>query len=337
MKKFFRAVRKLLSGMKTQTVDAIHTFRSNPIQNLSCILSSMTCVTSIIGLVAALIFYAVGGGYAAQIEAIRVYGVMSDNIYTAGNVTILTGGILGAIIRICLCIAFVLLLIVFFGKSRLLLRIGGVIMLLIAGGAIALLLWLDAVAHNKIKLEGRQLSFALKLLGDSDDMTRFYFLGFVILAALAVLLLFLALSECRQLTWHTLKAAIFSWAIMPLVLLFAENLIALVGFVLFCALLFAVLYFIFQAFADSNRQPSEPAPKPKAEHKQQPEEPKVKRIELPAGAKLYIDDGQGVGAPMTKCIFANTSVIDHKYICTYQSYRERKTIITVGGKPFFGL
>lgn len=72
------------------------------------------------------------------------------------------------------------------------------------------------------------------------------------------------------------------------------------------------------------------------ESRRQPEKPKGKRKELLAGVKLYVDDGQGVGAPMTKYIFTDTLVVNQKYICAYQSYREGKKIITVDDKPFFG-
>lgn len=338
---FFRLVGRSLRNMKIQTSNAIYSFANSPVENLSILLSSAAFLVSLVAFIVALISFICNGGYRTQLEAIRESGPL-DYKLSAGTVSILTGGVFGTIIKILLVMGFFLLLVHFWRKSRLFMRIPSIIALLLSGSAMGLMVWLHGVLYGRINLTGIWFSLALKILGNTaDTSTLFNNLIAVSLVAFAVLLFILAVSECRFLFWHTCRATIFSLIGIPFVLLVAENVVALIDIVFVAIMLMLFFRFLLAMLVDSNQESGSAGTSAKQKMKTEKAEHEVKRVKtlkFSAETKLFIAEGGGGVAPLgAKCIFAESSRNAKEYVCTYKDYKDQNVIIFIGGKQFIGL
>ena len=339
-KAFFRIVGKSFSDMKIQTSNAIHSFANSPIENLSILSSSTAFLMSLIAFIVALISFACSGGFAAQLKEINAVGALNYNL-SYGNVSILTRGVFGISIKTLLGIGFIFLLVCFWNSSRLFMKIGSIIVLVLSGTDLGLMLWLQEVLRNRIKPTGIWLAFAIKLLGDTSNNKVFEFLGIVVIVLFAPLLVMLGVSECKHLFWHICRTTIFSLFVMPLVLMLIENLVALVAIVLLALAVVAFIQFLIAMLADAGGESAGASLSIKREKKDEKvkhEVKQVKRLEYPAGTKLFFDEGGGAVAPLgAKCIFAETKYDTKKYVCTYKDYKEQNVIIFINKKQIRNL
>lgn len=341
LKGFLGITGKSLKNMKIQTGNAIHSFASSPVENLSILLASAAFLVSLVAFIVALISFICSGGYVIQLKEIDAVGPI-DYRWNSGNVSVLTGGVFGIISKILLCIGFFLLMVHFWSKSRLFMQIGSIIALLLSGSSMGLMMWLSGVWYGRIKPTGIWLSFALKILrNDADVSTLFNNLILISIIAFAVLLLILAVSECKSLFWHICRTAVFSLIAMPLILLVIENIVALAATVFLAIMVRLFIRFLLEALADSNRESGgaeipvkQKTKTEKAEH----EVKRVKTLKYPAGTRLFSDEGGGLVAPLgAKCIFAESPRNAKEYVCTYKDYKEQNVIIFIDGKQVTNL
>ena len=59
----------------------------------------------------------------------------------------------------------------------------------------------------------------------------------------------------------------------------------------------------------------------------------VKTIRFDDGIRFYIEKGNGIGSPMTMCIFADNGIINNRFVCTVDDYKKGKVVILVNQKP----
>lgn len=329
-----------LRNTKIQTSNAIHSFANNPVENLSILLASTAFLVSMVALVA-LISFICSGGYGEQIETIREIGPL-DYKWSAGTVSVLTGGVFGTIIKILLVMGFCLLLVHFWRKSRLFMRIASIVILLLSVSSMGLMVWFNGVWYGRIKPTGIWFSFALKILkNDTDVSALFNNLILISIIAFAVLLLILAVSESKSLFWHICRTTVFSLIAMPLILLVIENIVALAATVFLAIMVSLFVRFLLEALADSNRESGGaevPVKQKMKTEKTEHEMKRVKPLKYPAGTRLFIAEGGGLVAPLgVKCIFAESSHNAKEYVCTYKDYKEQNTIIFIDGKQVTNL
>lgn len=157
-----------------------------------------------------------------------------------------------------------------------------------------------------------------------------------LLVVLAILLYLLI--QRKRLFNRVIVAGIVSFACLPLLTLIAENLLALAAVTLFVIIVTVLIFFIGKLVSEELNNAASETVQKKSEVKSeiaratQKKETVIRTVELDANVKLYVDEGHGFGAPMTKCIFADMPLLDHKFICTVKDFNEGKVIIKRGGK-----
>lgn len=118
-------------------------------------------------------------------------------------------------------------------------------------------------------------------------------------------------------------------------LLLVENVLALAYVILFGICFCFVLMFIGVAISESGAPEgaasAESHQKP-AEKLKKTETEEINVINIAANQKIYIDEGNGLGAPLTQCVFTDTAVMNHKFLCTVADFKRGKVKIVRGGK-----
>ena len=320
-----KSSRSAIRTMISQTRDALRTYRSFPGQSLCVLLSSAGCVVSIVGFVIAIILFGTSGGYSRPDSG---YGLS----FTSGNVSLLCRGTVGTIAAICIIAGAVFLAIVSYKKvspAKRIFMIADVTLMIIFMGMTALY---DAIFGYKIRLTDRQVEVLYSFFNIVDRETLLNVLVWVSFLTIIIFAGLLFFSEMRWLLAHVCKAAIISFVVLPLLLLIAENIITLIAFIIISAVMWFGAAAMFDGTASAGSAADSHAhARPKSEKKEVKKAPEARVIDVASGYRLYLEEGSGIGAPMTTCIFVDTTTINHKYLCTLKEFKEGKVIIKKGG------
>lgn len=332
MRKISSAIIASLKLMIDQTVNALKHYKQFPTQNLCVIFSSAGCLVSMVGVIIAFISFIARGGYLNQIKAIKETGV--NEAFTRGNVAMLSDGVIGSIAMMCIVAGLVFLIITFFQNTYSVKRI---LMLIDLGSlvlSVGITAFYDAIISRKFNFTDEQLNVLRDFFSIVDYMLIIKILVGILCFEIICFFLLFIFSDLKSLFSHIIKAAIVSFVAAPLFLLLIENFIALIATVILGVGLIIALYVIGGVLKEAGGSGSADGGKPtqiKHKEKKVDNAPKVK--EIASGYRLYIDEGHGIGAPMSTCIFVETAVSKRSYVCTLKDFQDGKVIIKKGGVP----
>lgn len=318
----------------------IRRFRESPVESASLCCSYAACAVAAVGFIAAVVLFAVNGGYGEQIEAIKTNGAeLIEKNFSGGTVSILYGPFVSGPVLGLMALSVALTLVDFYKTSSVVRKVFVSLTLALTAAAAVLLVLVDRALSGKIGADTpvvSMLKWAVDTFGIGSEA------GLILppLVSLVVLAILLYLQIRRkQLLDRVIAAGLLAFAFLPLLTLIVENLLALAAMVLVLALVMAVVLLVGKSVASGLSESGSGAAKKRPEAKKEkpaevkaPQKEEPRTIEFEANIKIYVDEGLGFGAPMTKCIFADMPLRDHKFICTLRDFQDGKVIIKRGGQ-----
>lgn len=335
----WRILKWLCHGVNRGVRDAIFwlkTFKEHPLRSFSIACAYATCVIAMLTFIVMFAVFVAVGGYPAQIEAIKTFGIDSvESAFTSGTVPFFYRSAVGGTMLFFLSLSVVFMLIEYFVASPVVKKIVmAVDLLLLATFSTAFTML--ALHVGSLGLKGSE-GFALWLekVERLLHVTSVEQIMLILIAAVAVTVIILMVLSDKKILSKILISGIFSFGILPLMLLLVENVLALAYVILFGICFCFVLMFIGMAIsgsgapegaasAESHQKPAEKLKKMKTED--------INVINIAANQKIYIDEGNGLGAPLTQCVFTDTAVMNHKFLCTVADFKCGKVKIVRGGK-----
>lgn len=243
-----------VKDLVSRTGESIKGFGEDPINNLGFLIPMAICLTSIISGIVAYIMFIVNGGYTSQIGNIKSNGLdgLSDSL-TGGTIKMMTTGITAKILLGLVLAELVVMLINYFKNKGKGMRITMIVDLAIVAIMVALSTYIFWVAVGKIVYTDEQLyQFLSNFVGVTINPKAILITYAVI--ALASILTFVVLvlitKECRWMIGYTLLALVFANIVMPLVFLFIQNIIPIVGWGLVLVIGFLVVKFFISINSD---------------------------------------------------------------------------------------
>lgn len=198
---------------------SINDFREHPNESLGSIFPVAGGIAAVVGFLVAYIMFIVNGGYTNQIEIIEKSGF--NKAFTWGTVPVLYGGVMLFVIGLFLVAQAVVTMRTYFQeatKSKKAVMITDLILIVLA---IITMIVFDAI-------------------NDSDEATKTFYIVFTIVS-LVLFFTFIGLilsCECRWMAVRIIQLIMVAFIILPVLLLFLENVIPLVIFVIVIAALF---------------------------------------------------------------------------------------------------
>lgn len=233
--------------------ELINNFKSNPIDNLVIAFSFLSVAVALIGFVVAIVVFAVKGGYSEQVDTIKALGYFSgaQKAFTSGTVSIIYGNIVGTIIKVLFSSEIVLMLLAFLLREK---RIKKNIMLVdlvffaVLGIAYALYYALDTRKIVLTEAQGRALVNAFnKITINKIPLIIIVFAVLLIASSITFLILVLK-SKYVWMIKYAFVSLIISFCLIPLVLLFIENIVPLVVGIIALAVIALILLIIMLIF-----------------------------------------------------------------------------------------
>lgn len=209
--------------------------------------------TAMIAGVIAYIMYIVNGGYLAQIAAIKEYGFISTDTFTAGTTGLVFGGIAGNIILLLLIAELVVLSLNYCGICK-----GGKKTALIVSGVLILvqiavafvLLW---IRIGRVTVEPNAVRALIFNFPEVIMYVKPVGITYTILTVGALIVFFgllLAEAGSRGMVTFTAEAMIFAKVVVPIVVWILENILALGAAVIGCIFIFVVILGIGKLLLD---------------------------------------------------------------------------------------
>lgn len=333
----WKILKWLCHSVKNGVCDAkfwLKTFKEHPLRSFSITCAYATCVAAVISFIVLLVIFVAGGGYPAQIEAIK--GIDSvESAFTSGTVPFFYRSAVGGIMLFFLSLSVLFMLIEYFVLSSVVKKIVMAVDLLLLA-AFSTAFTVLALRMGSLGLKGSE-DFALRLerIERLLHVTNVEQVVLILMAAMAVTVIILMILSDKKILSKILVSGILSFGILPLLLLLVENVLALAYIIIFCTCFCFVLMFIGMALRESGAPegaaPAENHQKSAEKHKNTKTE-EIKVINIAANQKIYIDEGNGLGAPLTQCIFTDAEFVDHKFLCTVADLKCGKVKIVRGGK-----
>lgn len=195
----------------------------------------------------AYILYIVNGGYSAQIADIKEYGFLSDRMFTTGTTGLVLGGIAGNIILLLLLAELVVLSLAYCriceeGKKTALIASGVLILVQIVSAFV--IFW---IRIGRVTVEPRAVQDLIFNFPEVIMYVKPVGIIYTILTVGALLVfwgLLLIEKESREMVIFTIEAMVFAKIVVPLIVWFLENILALGAAVLGGALLLGVIFMI---------------------------------------------------------------------------------------------
>lgn len=332
MKSSFR----FISSMVQQVKGATETLRTNSISSLSVLLPAIACVISFIKCLVLYISFILSGGYVEQIDKIKSGSVFED-LFTASLGALPNIWVIDMVIWLLLLFGFIFLLVAFFKKEHWGKRIIMIADISAEGIAVALLLFLNAIYSDKIDLAPDGL-IANALIG--IDMEKAFIILIIICAVFVLLACILVFfTENRNILKFTLKASLLSGIFIPVFFWIVRHIVTLAVLAVLTLILGLIFHVVISSIGEGGAGESGAPSVPKAS-KAQPEkmpEKKIPEMRFEGKVSFFVDDGDGISAPNTKCIFAKNFWHNRKYVCTLKAYKNGEFYIYVDGKTFRGI
>lgn len=296
---------KYFNRLKDKCSWAVENFRQNPLDNLAVIIPVLAGITAIIGVVVAYILFIVNRGYAEQIDVIKLHGIDGiSEAFTYGTTYIIYGNIVGNIIKLFLGVEIIVMLVAYFikeSKAKKILMIIDLV-LLVCWCGIAILL--DAIFTRKIELTKEQenkILEALDIIKMQSTRQIFDMLTVLVVVIIVLFIVLVLISKSRWMLGYAVKATLFSFVGLPLILLFLENVIPMIAGIVALSFLCVVILIIFMSVVSGeetsgNSSPSDSSAtspsnfysSPKSKEKKKEHEKNCEYIELGfLGFKIY--------------------------------------------------
>lgn len=162
-----------------------------------------------------------------------------------------------------------------------------------------------------------------------------------IVCAISILLICILIffTENRSILKFTFKAVLLSGVFLPIFFWIVKHIVTLAATAAFALIWFFIINFLISGIGEGGAGESGTPSVPKAS-KAQPEkmpEKKIPEARFEGKVTFFVDDGDGILAPNTKCIFAKNFWHDRKYVCTLKAYQNGEFYIYVDGKTFRGI
>lgn len=326
---------RFISSMVQQVKGAVKGLKRDSILSLSVLLPAIACVISFIKCLVSYISFILSGGYAEQIDKIKSGSFMGDfstvSLGALPNIWVID--LVGWLLLLAGC---ALLLIAYFKKEDLKKRILMIAGIFVAGISFALLVFLLAVYDDKINLSPDGLITDFLIGIDMDKTILILFIVCAISILLTCILIFF--TENRNILIFTFKAVLLSSVFLPIFFWVVKHIVTLAATAVVALIIFAVFHFMISSIGEGGAGESGGSSAPIASRGTPEKTPeKIPEARFEGRVTLFVDDGFGVLAPATKCIFAKNFWHDHKYVCTLKDFQSGKFRIYVDGKPFRGI
>lgn len=342
MKLCFRWCRSFCGKVKESILEdktRLKGFREDWSGCVSVVCAYLACMAALVGFFVFYGFYIVKGGYPAQLEALKASGL--DDSVTGGTVILMYRSFVGYLVYGLIGLSAMFAIVELFSMSSVLRKIfmsvdfflfvlsmGFLIFLAVYMGS-PRTEWRDEVDLWLFRLMAR---FQIEELHTLHQILLLVSLGL----SVATIVIFVILAQKKTVS-RTLFATVFSLGLLPLLLLLLENLLFFVFAIVFSLLSWGVLRIIAEIFMSELNESEASGTSPRSvskptEKKKSAEKKEIRVIQIENTQRIYIDEGYGFGAPMTKCIFTDTSYVNHKYLCTLKELQSGQVKIMQGGK-----
>lgn len=230
-----------------RTTESIRDFKLNPIDNLGYLIPVLIGLITFVSGVAAYVKFIVDGGYVRQVSATKEFGLFDryDEKFTSGTTGMITGGVIGRIILILVCVEFLLLMINYFRVSGKAKRIIMIVDLVILGVQIALTTTVFWMAIGNLVISQEAAYEALKPLEDVPINPKTILITYVVVTLVSLitfLILVLITKECRWMIGYSAIALVVAYVGIPLVFLFLQNVIPLATGAVALTIILGVIY-----------------------------------------------------------------------------------------------
>lgn len=247
-----REVKKMKKDRIKSMLD-IQKWKQASMEDLANNIPVVMMVAAMIAGVIAYLVYIVNGGYPAQIAAIKEYGFISTDTFTAGTTGLAFGGIAGSVILLLLAAELVVLSLDYCGickgwKKTALIASGVLILVQIAAAFV--LLW---IRIGRVTVEPNAVRALIFNFPEVIMYVKPVGITYTILTVGALLVFFgllLAEAGSRGMVILTAEAMIFAKIVVPLVVWILENILALGAAVIGCIFLFVVILGIGKLLLD---------------------------------------------------------------------------------------
>ncbi|MCC3865672.1 hypothetical protein K0040_15520 [Terrisporobacter petrolearius] len=323
---------------KERFIGAVKNFKNDPINNLGIIFPVLALIAAILGFVVAYIIFIINGGYTNQISIIKNYGI--KEAFTSGTYYIIINGLVKNLILIFLTFELILVLMAFFKNASITKR--AIMSIdLIAGTLVAIVAYIIwAINTRKIGLTKQQEINILKAI---DGMNIKLFLNISIIICMIIVSIFFILLISDKNRWMLGYIALYgaiSLGLIPLVLLFIQNVIPLLSWIIMAAMICGIIFVTFSMIGKSNtdvnteyNRSSSTNNKKSDSNKKEETHMNYKKREFTGNIKFYRDKGgHGVFTPQADCIYFDGNLHKHNYICTVKDFETGKFVIIYNGK-----
>lgn len=342
MKSCFRWCRSFCGKVKEDILEdktRLKGFREDWPGCVSVVCAYLACMAALVGFFVFYGLYIVKGGYPAQLEALKASGL--DDSITGGTVILMYRSFVGYLVYGLIGLSAMFAVVELFLRAsvirKIFMSVDLFLFVLSTGFLIFLAVYMDSPRtewRDKVDLWMFRLMtrFRIEELYTLEQRLLSVSLGLSVAAIVA----FVILAQKKTVS-RTLFAAVFSLGLLPLLLLILENLLFIAFAIVFSVLLWVVLRIIVEIFLSGLNESGESGASPKSvskptEKKKNPEKKEIRVIEIANNQRIYIDEGNGLEAPMTKCVFTDTSFVNHKYLCTLKELQNGQVKIMQGGK-----
>lgn len=326
---------------------SIRNFASDPINNLAVLIPVAIGVVALISGIVTYIMFIVNGGYVAQVDAIKKFGIFDgyDEKFTAGTTGMIFTGIVGKIIAVFVGAEFILMMTNYFrnsGKGKRIIMIVDLVLLTIQIVLIATIFWI-AIGNIAIAEEAAYEEIKpFKVLTINPKAVLITYAVITLVSIITFIVLVLITKECRWMMGYTALSLGFSYIVIPLLFLFLQNVIPLATGAVALVIVVAVIYFGFKIFlsedsegggsssssgssytSSSSRSNNTYSASRKVEKAPYQE---VKKYDL--NTTFWRDKGgYGVMVPMADCIYYKNAWGEKAYACTVSDFEKGKVAI----------
>lgn len=247
-------IKNLINNVK----DSIKDFKQDPIENLAFLVPVGIGLNALINGIIAYILFISRGGYTAQIQAVKEYGIFQsyEGKYTTGTTGMIIGGVAGKILIALLLVEFILLMFTYFKNTGIAKKIIMIIDLGVTGVRLIISLISYLCAMQGSNMDGVILPFG----GNSLSVQKIIMINAIVtLCTIAIFfILILTTKACRWMLGYSAIALLMALALIPLIVLILENIIpiatGILAFIIVGIIVVAVIWAV-------TRSTGAPAPK----------------------------------------------------------------------------
>lgn len=213
--------------------DSIKEFAEDPINNLGFLIPMAICLTSIISGIVTYIMFIVNGGYSSQIDNIKSNGLdgLSDS-FTVGTTKMMITGVTAKIVLGLVFVEFIVMLKSYFQNRGKGMRITMIVDLTIVSIMVVLSTVIYLIEAGYIVFTVKQIDEFVRrfdrVLIDSSEIQITY-TAICIISIITFMILVLVTEESRWMLGYSALALVFAYVVMPLLFLFIQNIIPIVG------------------------------------------------------------------------------------------------------------